>query len=318
MLKSTRSPLRAAVIGVGYLGAYHAEKYAQLDAVELVAVADTRAERAQEIANRYGVAAHTDYRELLGQIELASIVVPTEFHYRVARDCLESGVHILVEKPVTQTVEQADALIALAKSKARVFQVGHLERFNPALLALKDQLNSPVFIESHRLAPFKPRGTDVSVVLDLMIHDIDIILNIVASPLTDIRATGVPVLTEEIDIGNARLEFASGCVANVTASRVTRHPLRKIRVFQPDQYIAIDYLERSIALSRKTRRDGEREELPQIETTTMKFDQADALALEISAFVDAALNGTAPPVSGVDGKRALEVALAISRDMEKK
>lgn len=318
MLKSTRSPLRAAVIGVGYLGAYHAEKYAQLDHVELVAVADTRGERAREIADRYGVAAHTDYRELLGHIELASIVVPTECHYRVARDCLESGVHILVEKPVTQTVEQADALIALAKSKARVFQVGHLERFNPALLALKDQLNSPVFIESHRLAPFKPRGTDVSVVLDLMIHDIDIILNIVASPLTDIRATGVPVLTEEIDIGNARLEFASGCVANVTASRVTRHPLRKIRVFQPDQYIAIDYLERSIALSRKTRRDGEPEELPQIETTTMKFDQADALALEISAFVDAALNGTAPPVSGVDGKRALEVALAISRDMEKK
>jgi predicted dehydrogenase len=308
--------LRAGVIGVGYLGSFHAEKYARLQGVELTGVADIKSARGSEIAARYGVPAYTDYRELLGGIELASIVVPTESHYQVARGCLEAGVHILVEKPVTQTVEQADHLIGLALERNCVFQVGHLERFNPALLALQGTLKHPVFIESHRLAPFKARGTDISVVLDLMIHDIDIILNMVASPLKEVRAMGVPVLTDEIDIGNARLEFQSGCVANVTASRVSPHAMRKIRVFQPDEYISIDYLERSIALSRKQSAGITPMELPRIETQEMKFDQQDALALEISAFIDAISNGAPPPVSGADGKRALEVALEISRHMQ--
>ncbi len=218
--------LRAAVIGVGYLGRYHAQKYAEFDDVELVGVADVDERRAAEIAAQFGVPGHSDYRNLFDRAELVSIAVPTEAHYAVARDCLAAGLHILVEKPVTETVEQAEELIALANQNARLFQVGHLERFNPALTALKGILRAPLFIESHRMAPFKPRGLDVNVVLDLMIHDIDLILNAVKSPLAELRATGAAILTDDVDIANARMEFENGCVANVTASRISREQLR--------------------------------------------------------------------------------------------
>jgi len=307
--------LRAGVVGVGYLGRFHAQKYAALENVDLIGVADVSRERADEVAAEVGTASYTDYRELLRQVDLVSIVVPTQYHFPVAKECLEAGCHILLEKPVTQTVEEADALIRLAADRQLVFQVGHLERFNPAIMALKGVLKGPLFIESHRLAPFKPRGTDVNVVLDLMIHDIDIILNMVPSSVKLVNSVGVPVLSNEVDIANARLQFENGCVANVTASRVSREAMRKIRIFQPDAYISIDYQERKISIYRK---GGEGFPIPGLPKVTMEeksFDQGDALMTEIKAFVEAVDTGSTPPVTGEDGKRALELALQINQKL---
>lgn len=309
------SRLRAGVIGVGYLGRFHAQKYAALEDVDLVGVADVSRERAEEVAAEVGTTAFTGYRELLAQVDLVSIVVPTQYHFPVAKECLEAGCHILLEKPVTQTVAEADELIRLAAGHRLVFQVGHLERFNPAIMALKGVLKNPLFIESHRLAPFKPRGTDVNVVLDLMIHDIDIILNMVSSSIKLVNSVGVPVLSSEVDIANARLQFDNGCVANVTASRVSREAMRKIRIFQPDAYISIDYQERKISIFRK---DGEGFPVPGLPNVTMEeksFEQGDALLAEIRSFVDAVSTGSAPPVTGEDGRRALELALQINRKL---
>ena len=305
-------PLRAAVIGVGYLGKFHAQKYAALPEVELVAVADEDAGRAQEVARDCGCRAVADYRSLLGAVDLFSIVVPTEHHYRVARGCLEAGAHILVEKPVTRTLEEADDLIDLARSKGCIFQVGHVERFNPAVQALQTVLEKPLFIESYRLASFKPRGTDVSVVLDLMIHDIDIILNLVKSEIADVRPIGFPVLTDEVDIGHARLEFANGCIANVTASRVSDKAMRKVRIFQQDAYLSIDLHNPKFVCWRRIRSGDGAARLASEEKT---FPQADLLLEEIRAFVHSVRSGESPLVSGTDGKRALEVALRISAGM---
>jgi predicted dehydrogenase len=309
------SRLRAGVIGVGYLGRFHAQKYAALENVDLVGIADVSRERAEEVAAEVGTTAFTDYRELLAQVDLVSIVVPTQHHFPVAKECLEAGCHILLEKPVTQTVAEADELIRMATERRLVFQVGHLERFNPAILALRGVLKNPLFIESHRLAPFKPRGTDVNVVLDLMIHDIDIILNMVPSTVKVVNSVGVPVLSNEVDIANARLQFENGCVANVTASRASREAMRKIRIFQADAYISIDYQERKIAIFRK---GGEGLPIPGLPNVTMEeksFEQGDALLAEIRAFIDAVGTGTAPPVTGEDGKRALELALQINQKL---
>jgi predicted dehydrogenase len=309
------SRLRAGVIGVGYLGRFHAQKYAALENVDLVGVADVSRGRAEEVATEVGTTAFTDYRELLAQVDLVSIVVPTQYHFPVAKECLAAGCHILLEKPVTQTVAEADELIRMAAERRLVFQVGHLERFNPAILALKGVLKNPLFIESHRLAPFKPRGTDVNVVLDLMIHDIDIILNMVPSTVKVVNSVGVPVLSNEVDIANARLQFENGCVANVTASRASREAMRKIRIFQSDAYISIDYQERKISIFRK---GGEGFPIPGLPNVTMEeksFEQGDALLAEIRTFVDAVSTGTAPPVTGEDGKRALELALQINQKL---
>jgi predicted dehydrogenase len=309
------SRLRAGVIGVGYLGRFHAQKYAALENVDLVGVADVSRERAEEVATEVGTTAFTDYRELLAHVELVSIVVPTQYHFPVAKECLKAGCHILLEKPVTQTVAEAEELIRMAAERHLVFQVGHLERFNPAILALRGVLKNPLFIESHRLAPFKSRGTDVNVVLDLMIHDIDIILNMVHSTVKVVNSVGVPVLSNEVDIANARLQFENGCVANVTASRASRESMRKIRIFQSDAYISIDYQERKIAIFRK---GGEGFPIPGLPNVTMEeksFEQGDALLAEIRAFVDAVSTGTAPPVTGEDGKRALELALQINKKL---
>lgn len=304
--------LRAAVIGVGYLGKFHAQKYAALPDVELVAVADEDYKRAQEVAAQCGCRAVEDFRTVLGAVDVVSIVVPTEVHYPVARACLEAGAHILVEKPVTRTLEEAEDLIRLAASRKRVFQVGHVERFNPAVLALQEVLQKPLFIESYRLASFKPRGTDVDVVLDLMIHDIDIILNLVRSEIADVRPIGFPVLTDEVDIGHARLEFANGCVANVTASRVSDKAMRKVRVFQQDAYLSIDLHNPKFVCWRRLRDGAGAARLASEEKT---FPPADLLLEEVRAFVNAVRNGTPPVVSGGDGKRALEVALRISAGM---
>lgn len=304
-------PLRCAVVGVGHLGKWHAAKYAQLADVTLVAVADSNATQAQEVASRHGCEAVSDHRNLLGRVDAVSIAAPTTLHYAIARDFLDVGCHVLVEKPITTTIEEAEALNQLAEERGVILQVGHLERFNAALQRLVDSPMDPRFVESHRLAPFKPRATDVSVVLDLMIHDIDIILDLVDSPLTDVRASGARILTNDIDIANARLEFENGCVANVTSSRVSTKSERRMRIFQPHGYASVDFQNRILALHHLG--DEHRETgVPEIHSEELAFDDADALLAEIQAFV-AAVRGEHPViVSGRAGQRALETATRIT------
>lgn len=304
-------PLRCAVIGVGHLGKWHAAKYAQLAETELVAVADTNAATAREIAAQYGCTAVLDHRALLGRVDAVSIAAPTTLHYAIARDFLDVGCHVLVEKPITTTVEEAEALNQLAEDRGVVLQVGHLERFNVALRRLLEDPLEPRFIESHRLAPFKPRATDVSVVLDLMIHDIDIILELVGAPLVDVRATGARILTGDIDIANARLEFANGCVANVTSSRVSTKSERRMRIFQPHGYASVDFQNRILALHHLGD-DDPKTGVPEILGEELVFDASDALLAEIQAFVGA-VRGRHPVVAGGRaGQRALETATRIT------
>ena len=303
--------LRTAVVGVGYLGRFHAQKYAALPNAELVAVVDASIDTAQRVADELKTQALTDYRELFDKVDAVSIVVPTQMHYAVAKDFLARGVHVMLEKPMTVTVDEADELIALAKQNNLVLQIGHLERFNSAVMALDKVLDQPQFIESHRLAPFKPRGADVNVVLDLMIHDIDIIQHLVRSPITKIDTNGVTVLTKEIDIANARLQFENGCVANVTASRVSMKPQRKMRIFQPDAYISVDFQDKVLSVHRK----GTKEMFPGIPEITSEesiFDNSDAILAEIEAFIKAIEQGTPPPVTGEDGRDALKTAIWIT------
>jgi predicted dehydrogenase len=303
--------MKTAVIGVGYLGRFHAQKYAALPQAELVAVADNNLEHAERVAAECKTRAVSDYRELFGQVDAVSIVVPTQMHHQVAKECLQQGIHVLLEKPMTVTVAEADELIAIAKAKGLVLQIGHLERFNAAVMALQPILTKPQFIESHRLAAFNPRGADVNVVLDLMIHDIDIIQNLVQSPIKQIDANGVSVLTKEQDIVNARITFESGCVANVTASRVSMKPQRKMRIFQPDAYISIDFQDKVLSVHRK----GQKEIFPGIPEITSEesiFDNSDAILAEATAFIEAINSKTAPPVTGEDGRQALATAIRIS------
>ena len=303
--------IKTAVIGTGYLGKFHAQKYAALETSELVAVVDTDETVAGHIAGEHHCRALSDYRELFGHVDAVSIAAPTQSHYEIARDCLNQGIHVLVEKPITVTVAEADELIDLAAKKQCVLQVGHLERFNPAMLALDEILREPVFIESHRLAPFKLRATDVNVVLDLMIHDIDILLNLVNAEVVDIAAKGARVLSGSTDIANARLTFSNGCVANVTASRVSLKSERRMRIFQNDAYITVDFQNR--VLSHHYKGDGESEPgIPRIESRESVFEEADALRSEIASFLHAVNGHTSPLVSGEDGRRALQTALRIS------
>ena len=306
------TPIRCAVIGVGYLGKFHAEKYASLPACRLEAVVDTDLDAAASVAERLGVPALPDYRGLLGRIDAVSIVVPTSLHYRVAKDFLEAGADVLVEKPITVTVEEADDLIRLATDRDRILMVGHLERFNAAILGLNLQDDKPLFIESHRLAPFNPRANDVSVVLDLMIHDIDIILDIVDAEVDRIDAKGVPVLTNDTDIANARIVFRNGCVANVTASRVSLKVERKMRLFMPSAYFSVDFQNRVLTCHRK----GDKEMfpgIPEILSEESVFESGDALKEEIRHFVDCVRTRGEPLVSGHAGRRALATATEISR-----
>ena len=305
------SALRAAVIGVGYLGNFHAQKYAALPDVELVGVVDSDPGRAAQVASALGTTPYGDHRELIGRVDAVSVVVPTQFHHAVARDFLSTGVHVLIEKPITVTIPEADELIAIADEKKVVFQVGHLERFNPALVALGDVLAEPLFIESVRIAPFKPRGTDVNVVLDLMIHDIDIIQHIVGSPVERIDAIGAPVFTGEEDIANARILFENGCVANVTASRISLKSERKMRIFQRDAYITLDFQNRKVLVAKKG--SGELfPGVPNVKVDERELGEADALKSEIESFIAAIREGSRPQVSGRDGRMALETALKIN------
>ncbi len=305
--------LRAAVVGVGYLGRFHAEKYAAHAGAELVAVVDVDPARARAVAAALGVEAVTDHRALLGRIDCASVAVPTQLHHAVAGDLLEAGVDVLVEKPLTTTVAEGKALVELAVRRERVLQVGHLERFNPAIRALDGVLREPRFIECHRLAPFSERGTDVDVVLDLMIHDLDVILSMMPSALRSVEAVGVPVLTTSVDIANARLRFANGGIANVTASRVSLKRERKLRIFQPDAYLSVDYGERRVLICRREPGpDGQ----PALSLEEREVPEADALASEIDAFLRAVRERETPPVTGWDGLRALEVAHVIRESLE--
>ncbi|MCK8516391.1 Gfo/Idh/MocA family oxidoreductase [Methylonatrum kenyense] len=306
------SKLRAAVIGAGYLGRFHAQKYAALPESDLVAVVDRDGERAASVATELGCEALTDHRNLVGRVDVVSVVVPTRLHHAVALDMLRAGIHVLVEKPITATLDEARQLVDTAAERDLRLQVGHLERFNPAVQALSDRIETPLFIESHRLAPFNPRGADVSVVLDLMIHDIDIILTLVGQPVQRIDANGVPVISNDIDIANARLQFENGCVANVTASRVSQKSERKMRLFQQSGYIALDFQARSLDIRRTG--DGEQHPgIPNIESEQVSFEAGDALLTEIEAFLDSVQQGSRPIVSGEDGLQALQTAMEIGR-----
>jgi predicted dehydrogenase len=303
--------LKCAVIGTGYLGKFHAEKYASLPNCELVAVVDINEQAAQTVAEKHGAKALTDYSSLLNTVDAVSIVVPTTLHHQVAKDFLTAGVHVLVEKPITVTVAEADELIAIAEAKNLILQVGHLERFNPALLGLNKE-EKPLFIESHRLSPFNPRANDVSVVLDLMIHDIDIILSLVDSELERIDASGTPVLTQGTDIANARLTFKNGCVANVTASRISMKMERKMRLFRPSSYISVDFQNRVLSKYQT----GTKEMfagIPEIISEESVFESADALLEEIKHFVNCIHTGDNPLVSGIAGRRALATAIQITQ-----
>jgi predicted dehydrogenase len=310
-------PVRTGVVGVGYLGKYHAEKYLELDGSELVGVVDTSQAAAQAISNRLNVSAFKNYEELFDRVDAVSVVVPTELHHKIAKDFLLNGIDVLVEKPMTTTLEEADDLIETAKKNKCVLQVGHLERFNAAVLALNNMIKQPLFIESHRLAPFKDRGTDVDVILDIMIHDIDIILNIVNSPVKAIHAVGVPVVSSENnDIANVRLEFESGCVANVTASRISAKEMRKIRIFQHDKYLSIDYAAQQVEVYGKT--DSDEHDTPQITYDQIDIKQGDSLKEEIRSFLNAVKSRSIPEVPGEAGKNALKVALEIVEQIETK
>ncbi len=304
------SEIRTAVIGVGYLGKFHAEKYSQLKNNRLLAVVDTNIEKAQKVAAITGVKAFASHHELIGQVDAVSIAVPTHLHYEIAAAFLRHHTHVLVEKPITATLEQADKLITLAKQSNCILQVGHLERFNPTMTALEQKLTEARFIEAHRLAPYNPRGTEVNVVLDLMIHDIDIILTIVDSEIEHIDARGIPVLSQDIDIANARIIFKNGCVANVTASRVSDKTDRKMRIFQHETYFSVDFHHRKLAVYRK----GETKAYPKIADIVMHettYEKSDALLAEIDHFLTSIKNRSSPKISGHDGRRALQTAMQI-------
>jgi predicted dehydrogenase len=309
--------MRTAVIGVGYLGRFHAQKYAGLPGVELVAVADPCPEARGSVAAQTGCRGVADYRELLGQIDAVSVVTPTPLHFSIAQDCLEHGVHVLVEKPIAETPAQARALIATAARRRCVLQVGHLERFNPAVRALSGVLRTPRFVESHRLAPFRERGTDVNVVLDLMIHDIDLIQSFVGAPVESIDAVGASVFSPGLDIANARIRYAGGCVADTTASRVSMRTERKLRLFQDDAYVSIDLQQKVIAIVRKPP-PGANAPPGEFVVEERSYEQGDALRYEIEAFLASVREGRPAAVTGEDGLHALETAIRITEMVQGK
>jgi len=302
--------INVGVVGVGYLGKFHAEKYSKMEDVALVGVADVNEENANEVAKNCKTKGFTDYRELLDKVDAVSIAVPTSLHHEVGMACLERGVDILIEKPITTTLAEADDLIAKAEEKGLLLQVGHLERFNPAVLAMQQFLTQPAFIESHRIHMFKNRGTDVDVVLDLMIHDIDIILSIVHSPLKTIHTVGVPVVTPSTDIANARLIFENGCTANITVSRISRDNIRRLRIFQPFSYISVDYAKKEIMVIRHKKEFNE-DGRPKEEIINSCFIEKDALENELRDFISNVRHHKTPKISGKEGRLALAVAQEI-------
>jgi predicted dehydrogenase len=322
-------PLNVGVIGVGHLGSLHAKMYSQIPAVNFVGVYDADLQRAEKLAAEFGIKAFSTLDDLLSQVEAVSIATATQSHYDVAMQVIKRGVHLLIEKPITATIEQAKAVTERAETKGLKLQIGHIERFNPAILALEPYNITPLFIESHRLAQFNPRGSDVAVVLDLMIHDIDLILSLVKSKVTRIDANGIAVISNTPDIANARLQFENGCVANVTASRISQNKMRKMRLFQRDAYISIDFAQGLAEVFRLVD-----EQTPNVKPTLMlgKIDQGqhkriivyeqpevqevNALKYELERFVESIQKNTETPVTGHDGLHALEVAQEILQKIE--
>jgi predicted dehydrogenase len=304
--------LKVGVVGAGHLGNYHLQKYQNIDHVEIVGVVDVLEQRAQQRAETFQCQAYTDHHALLGTVDAVSIAVPTKFHHIITKDFLEAGIDVLLEKPITETLVQADELVSIAGKKQLIFQVGFVERFNPAVVALGKVMEKPLFIEAHRLHPFFERGTDVDVILDLMIHDLDIILEFVASPVKTVEAVGVSVLSNKVDIANAHVTFESGCVANITASRVTGKTLQKIRFFGMEGYHAVDFGKRELlSLRRKNINDT-----VEIVENKIDIDMHDPLEQEIRSFVHAVITRTPPLVSGQDGRRSLELGLVIVEKMK--
>ncbi len=302
--------LRTAVIGVGSMGRWHADKYAALPNSELVAVVDADASRAASVAGELGVEGLTDFRELVGRVDAVSVVTPTSAHFEVAEFLLDNGIHVLVEKPITSTMEQARTLVELAESSGLVLQVGHLERCNPAVVALTKHITVPRFIETNRIAPYKPRALDVSVVLDLMIHDIDLIHSFVRSPMEHVDAVGRRIFSNNIDVANARIRFANGCIANVTSSRISLKTERSLRIFQDDSYLSANLQTKALASYTK-RGDGPVKGPEDVEISNQAFGDSDALMEQAKAFLDSVANGTPPLVSGRTGMEALETATVI-------
>jgi predicted dehydrogenase len=304
--------LRIAVIGVGYLGRHHARILSDLPGVELVAVVDTNRARAEEIAQARKTRPLVDYREVVGQVDAVTVAVPTERHLEIAIPLLRAGLPVLVEKPMARSLAEADAMIAAAREAGVPLGVGHTERFNPAVAEARPLLADPRFIEVHRLGTFPERSLDIDVVFDLMIHDLDVLLSLVASDVESIEAVGVPVLTERVDIANARLRFANGCIANLTASRISRDRVRRIRFFQHSAYLSIDYTAQKIEVWRLVKKDGA---LPSIQGGAVEVVQEEPLKRELVDFIDAVRTGRGPAVPGEDGRRALELATRIVEKM---
>ena len=300
--------MRVAVVGVGHLGKHHARILASLPGVELTAVVDTNQARAEEVAAANGTRALMRATSLIGKVDAVSIAVPTEQHLAVALPFLEAGTSVLVEKPMARSLEEADLMIAAAAKSGAVLAVGHTERFNPAVEVARPMLTDPRFIEVHRLGTFPERSLDIDVVFDLMIHDLDVVLSLVDSEVESIEAVGVPVLTGRVDIANARLRFANGCIANLTASRISRDRVRKIRFFQPAAYVSIDYGAQKVEMYRLVKGEGPK---PSIEGGDIAVTNEEPLKRELADFVDAVANTRAPRVDGAQGRRALEIATRI-------
>ncbi|MDX6529863.1 MAG: hypothetical protein QOH41_2153 [Blastocatellia bacterium] len=304
--------LRTAVIGVGHLGQQHARIHAALAAEgqsRFISVCDIDAERVSTIARERNANPVTDWRTLIGEVDAVSLAVPTESHCEIACELLEAGIHVLVEKPISRTLAEADRMIGAGKNGNAILQVGHAERFNPALIALRPHVNNPVYFEIHRIGEFTARSLDIDVVLDLMIHDLDIVQWLVGEEVevTSLHAVGIPILTNRVDAANARLEFATGAVANITASRVGTEKIRKMRFFQPRDYVAVDYTTNHASISNLAPPTAS--PWPGVNTKILEVENVEPLRAEIESFLKAAANGSPPVVSGEDGRRALALAL---------
>ncbi|HTF37880.1 MAG TPA: Gfo/Idh/MocA family oxidoreductase [Blastocatellia bacterium] len=300
--------IRVAVIGAGVFGSEHARVYSEVSGSRLAAVCDIDESRGRTVAQSYNADFVTDYRELIGKVDAASLTVPTESHEAIAGELLNAGIAVLVEKPIARTVDEADRIIEAAKRTGAVLQVGHLERFNPAVIAAARIITQPRFFEAHRLSIFTPRSLDIDVVMDLMVHDIDVVLSFVNSEVSEVRAAGVPILTPRIDIANARIEFANGCVANLTASRVSADRVRKLRFFQPGEYVSIDYAAQEAGIVSVKPRPGGR---PEFESRLLAVERREPLRVEIESFLSA-VEGAPIRVTGEDGRRALALAVEVT------
>ena len=308
--------VKVGVIGVGYLGQHHARIYSKMAEVELVGIIDIDEKRALKISKEYKVPVYTSLEELSSKIEAVSIAVPTKLHHKVGKEFLKRRIHTLVEKPITSSLEEAEELLKTAKENNCILQVGHIERFNPAVWEAQKYVNNPRFIESYRLGPFDPRASEVGVVLDLMIHDIDIILFLVNSPVVNIDAVGAAILTSEEDIATVHLNFENGCVANVTASRVTLETMRKIRIFQENAYISLDYAKQSLKIYKKKESLSQVKSMSDIERIKLKLDSKEPLEEELKEFISCIKEKRKPLVSGEHGRNALEVGLEILKKLK--